>query len=294
MVQGLASEGILTTPVHSGEPESDEGGAATILARLTSRLDEGQEDLQPKRGVKRPAGPSEDDVKEKRRRKHNELEVKRRKRINSKFDELQALCNCKNDRRSILQAAVDTIRSFANQVTVLEAELARIKASVPSGPLSPTLLGTSVLPAQQQLIFSNSTAPMGIMALDGRFLDCNDAACRLLGKSREELLQTTMFGLVHPKDLAGMFSKIQRLIKSEVELAVIETVYVNQVGLPLPLSSRVYAVTRGIEIVGLLWIGELSTLQGNEAAVGRNGEIMPDFKLPKDSEMNLTAASLDP
>jgi len=69
---------------------------------------------------------------------------------------------------------------------------------------------------------------------------------------------------------------------------------VNQVGLPLPLSSRVYAVTRGIEIVGLLWIGELSTLQGNEATVGRNGEIMPDFKLPKDSEMNLTAASLDP
>lgn len=220
------------------------------------------------------------EAQERRRRKHNELEIRRRKRINLKFSELQNLMNCKSDRRGILQSAIDTIRSLAEKVSQLECDLEHMKtvvnrsqyhgamttgnqqAMISSIPRA-MMAGSMGVPLDFHSIFRNMSAPMGFMSLDGRFIDCNTAMCVLLGRSREEILYTTMFGLANPKDLASIFSKIQRLIKGEQHSVVIDTYCVHSTGIQIPLVVLVFSVPHYQDIQNLVWIGVKTELSAN-------------------------------
>jgi len=217
-------------------------------------------------GMKRPASAMDgnEDPNERRRRKHNELEVKRRQRINEKFQELQELCSSKTDRRSVLQSAIEMIQSYASRIQTLEMQVQQYQQQAASGelyravnapralaPLAAHRIGT----IDFQGVYRNVSAPIAIMSLDGRFVDCNDSMCMLFGKQREEIEQTTMFGLANPKDLATLFSKVQRLITGDDNMVIFDTFYTHASNAQIPLQTIVFSVRDQGEIQSLLWLG---------------------------------------
>ncbi len=68
----------------------------------------------------------------------------------------------------------------------------------------------------------------------GRILDVNAAACRMLGYSREELLEMTVGDLVPPEVAAGLPAKIQALTVREG--VYVETVNVRKDGTRIPVE----------------------------------------------------------
>ena len=60
--------------------------------------------------------------------------------------------------------------------------------------------------------FTSAALGMALVAVDGRWLDVNDALCRILGYSRAELLQGDFQHLTHPGDLEADLQMVQDLL----------------------------------------------------------------------------------
>ncbi len=63
--------------------------------------------------------------------------------------------------------------------------------------------------------FTSAALGMALVSLEGRWLDVNDALCRILGYSRSELLQVDFQRLTHPEDLAGDLEMVRVLLAGE-------------------------------------------------------------------------------
>eukprot|EP00475_Leptophrys_vorax_P040148 TRINITY_DN7400_c1_g1_i12.p1 TRINITY_DN7400_c1_g1~~TRINITY_DN7400_c1_g1_i12.p1 ORF type:complete len:501 (-),score=95.64 TRINITY_DN7400_c1_g1_i12:2445-3908(-) len=269
-------DGQASVSQKSKDEDGDSEGNSILQDTPTAKRSNGASAQPPQQaGSKRSASSmmgsdggdeQQEDPNERRRRKHNELEVKRRQRINEKFVELQELCSSKSDRRSVLQAAIDTISSFPSRLHSLEVQIQQYQQQLaaaaagdmfrsggpkPIAPLSSQRMGV----VDFQAVYRKVSAPMAVMSLDGRFVDCNEAMCALFGKRPEEIEQTTMFGLANPKDLAVLFSKVQRLITGEDDVVVFDTFYTHSSSSQIPLMTIVYSVRDQGEIQSLLWIG---------------------------------------
>lgn len=60
--------------------------------------------------------------------------------------------------------------------------------------------------------FTSAALGMALVSLEGRWLDVNDALCRILGYTREELLQVDFQRLTHPADLQTDLALVQDLL----------------------------------------------------------------------------------
>jgi PAS domain S-box-containing protein len=78
--------------------------------------------------------------------------------------------------------------------------------------------------------FRHAMIGMAIVDLAGRPVKVNDAFCRLLGQSEEELRRDTVFALTHPDDIEASLALIERLLSGEVPSARIEKRYVRKDG----------------------------------------------------------------
>ena len=65
-------------------------------------------------------------------------------------------------------------------------------------------------------IFEKAGNGIGIADREGRLQQANPALCQMLGYSREELVGSRVFDLVHPDDQAANFSAFQQLRRGEV------------------------------------------------------------------------------
>jgi PAS domain S-box-containing protein len=63
-------------------------------------------------------------------------------------------------------------------------------------------------------IFDQAAAGIAETDLSGRFLRVNDGFCHIVGRSREELLQTRMQQITHPEDLTGNLRLFKRMIEA--------------------------------------------------------------------------------
>ncbi|MES2353013.1 MAG: PAS domain-containing protein [Pseudomonadota bacterium] len=63
-------------------------------------------------------------------------------------------------------------------------------------------------------IFAKAAVGLSEIAIDGRFLAVNDELCRMLGRSREQLLQSTVQDVTHPEDLPHSLLALQHLIET--------------------------------------------------------------------------------
>ncbi|MGE8238082.1 MAG: PAS domain S-box protein [Stenotrophomonas indicatrix] len=60
--------------------------------------------------------------------------------------------------------------------------------------------------------FTSAALGMALVSLEGRWLDVNEALCRILGYTREELLQVDFQRLTHPADLQTDLALVQDLL----------------------------------------------------------------------------------
>jgi len=74
------------------------------------------------------------------------------------------------------------------------------------------------------------------------WLEVNDSLCRMLGYSREELVQLTWSELTHPDDLATDVDQFDRVIRGEVDGYSMEKRYVRKDGSAVPVELAVSCV----------------------------------------------------
>lgn len=61
-------------------------------------------------------------------------------------------------------------------------------------------------------IFASASVGLSEVGLDGRFLRVNDELCRIIGRSREELLKLGIADVTHANDLTASFDVVQRVL----------------------------------------------------------------------------------
>lgn len=79
---------------------------------------------------------------------------------------------------------------------------------------SRVLLERSLRDSERQLsaIFAQARVGLSLISIDGRFLRVNDELCRMLDRSRETMLQSTIVDVTHPDDLDKTLKIVENLI----------------------------------------------------------------------------------
>ncbi|MFP5259812.1 MAG: PAS domain S-box protein [Acidobacteriota bacterium] len=78
--------------------------------------------------------------------------------------------------------------------------------------------------------FDQSPIGASILSLDYRFLQVNDALCRITGYAASELLGKSMIEVTHPEDVAETIDWAERLLAGELDRYEIDKRYVRQGG----------------------------------------------------------------
>jgi len=78
--------------------------------------------------------------------------------------------------------------------------------------------------------FNESPIGMAIVALDGRFLQVNEALCELVGHSKEELETMTFQAITHPDDLEKDLQYVQKILSGTVRTYHMEKRYLHKDG----------------------------------------------------------------
>ena len=172
---------------------------------------------------KRPHNWDSMTLEEKRRWERNMREQQRSHRISSQIKELRSVLTeshvpFKPNKYSILLSVAEYIKQLQARAIMLDAEhrklvdtIRQTSEMVNSGttpePDAPTSMvnegqGSNVSSGADMLfvkgvdyqcVFEQCTAAIGIAALDGRILDCNNEFENILGYSKEELLKHSLF-----------------------------------------------------------------------------------------------------
>ena len=78
--------------------------------------------------------------------------------------------------------------------------------------------------------FDNAAIGMAVVSMDGSWLQVNEALCKLLGYSEQELRATSFQRLTHPEDLRDVQSYIQRVLEGYIQGHEQEKRYVHEQG----------------------------------------------------------------
>ena len=78
--------------------------------------------------------------------------------------------------------------------------------------------------------FDNAAIGMAVVSVDGSWLQVNEALCKLLGYSEQELRATSFQRLTHPDDLRQVMSQIQRVLEGYIQSHEQEKRYVHEQG----------------------------------------------------------------
>ena len=91
-------------------------------------------------------------------------------------------------------------------------------------------------------VFENAPFGMCVSGLDGRLIQVNEALCRMLGYSREELLATTWAELSHPDDRQSSLQSTLRLWQDPGRCIEMEKRYIHHNGAVVWARVRVSSV----------------------------------------------------
>ena len=96
--------------------------------------------------------------------------------------------------------------------------------------------------ARSHARFDQVAKPQALLDLDARFVAVNDAACRLLGWRRDQLLGRDARDLVYPVDLTSATVKLERLTAGETDATSYEVVARRSDGSEMPVLLDVSLV----------------------------------------------------
>jgi PAS domain S-box-containing protein len=78
--------------------------------------------------------------------------------------------------------------------------------------------------------FANASIGMGLVSLEGRWLQVNESLCQMIGYSSEELLVSTFQAITHPDDLETDLNYVQQMLKGEISTYQMEKRYFHKLG----------------------------------------------------------------
>lgn len=78
--------------------------------------------------------------------------------------------------------------------------------------------------------FDGAATGMALVAPDNRYLRVNDAYCRIVGYSKEELLAMTFTSITHPEDIDTDVSRFHLLLDGEIEHYAVEKRFIHKKG----------------------------------------------------------------
>jgi len=85
--------------------------------------------------------------------------------------------------------------------------------------------GLHEVQARFESAFTSSPIGMALVDMDGRWLQVNDALCRITGHTRDELRATTLQAITHPDDVDRDIDSMQELLDNKVSSFQIEKRY---------------------------------------------------------------------
>jgi PAS domain S-box-containing protein len=94
-----------------------------------------------------------------------------------------------------------------------------------------------------QAIFEQAAVGIVILTPDGRYLDANDAFCRIVGYEVDELRQRTYRDITCPEDLEHDLLQQNQMITGEIRTGMAEKRYLRKGGIPV-WTSRAVSVVR--------------------------------------------------
>lgn len=78
--------------------------------------------------------------------------------------------------------------------------------------------------------FHSASIGMALVGLDGSWLRVNEAVCRIVGYTQEELLKLTFQDITHPDDLATDVALVEKLLHGEIARYELEKRYLHKDG----------------------------------------------------------------
>jgi len=79
-------------------------------------------------------------------------------------------------------------------------------------------------------LFNQSHVGTAVVGLDKRFIRCNEAFCRFLGYSEEELISKEIADFTHPDDLEIGMNQMKQLVNGEIKSAMVQKRYLRKDG----------------------------------------------------------------
>uniref|UniRef100_UPI0025916FE8 PAS domain-containing sensor histidine kinase n=1 Tax=uncultured Methylobacterium sp. TaxID=157278 RepID=UPI0025916FE8 len=93
-------------------------------------------------------------------------------------------------------------------------------------------------------MFGSAAVGLSELAQDGRFLRANDELCRILGRTRDELLRLTILDVTHPGDIAPSLKAVTEAIRTD-QPASLDKRYMRPDGSFVWANSRVQTLRQG-------------------------------------------------
>jgi PAS domain S-box-containing protein len=121
--------------------------------------------------------------------------------------------------------------------------------------------------ARLRAVYETLQAGIAEASLDGRFLDANEAFCRIVGYGRDELKALTYAAITHPDDLAADADAYRRLQTGEIASYRLEKRYIRKDGTPvwIDLSTSLVRDAAGRPLYGVGAVQDVSERKAAEA-----------------------------
>lgn len=123
-----------------------------------------------------------------------------------------------------------------------------------------------------RLTFENAPIGMAMIGPDGRFLRVNQALCRMLGYSAEELAQRAFLEITHPEDRALHISSTESLARGEIQRFQLTKRYLRKDGSVIDTLLSVSTVrdARGSPLYNIAQIEDVTERKQAEEALRRS------------------------
>ena len=93
--------------------------------------------------------------------------------------------------------------------------------------------------AQTHALFEQASEGIFIADLEGRYTDTNDAACRMLGYSRNEIIGKTIMDLIPPEEAGRLQDDKARMLKGGIEVGEWMLRHKNGIRIPVEVSAKI-------------------------------------------------------
>ena len=123
-------------------------------------------------------------------------------------------------------------------LTILTAVASLFLLSITAVRLNKTHDALERTRARMRALFEQASDGIFVADLDGRYVDVNDAGCRMLGYSRDEIIGKTIMDLIRPEDVERLQINKSRMLKGSVEVGEWLLRHKEGTNLPVEVSAK--------------------------------------------------------